>query len=59
MRFYEGASWHEGGRILKYQETSTGLNYDIYLLDTATGGTETADHRSGLQRGCRYRPPGW
>lgn len=37
MRFYEGASWHEGGRILKYQETSTGLNYDIYLLDTATG----------------------
>ena len=37
MRFYEGASWHEGGRILKYQTTSTGLNYDIYLMDTATG----------------------
>ena len=36
-RFYEGASWHAGGRYLKYQTTSTGLNYDIYLLDTATG----------------------
>ncbi len=37
MRFYEGASWHEGGRTLKYQATSTGLNYDIFLMDTATG----------------------
>ena len=37
MRFYEGASWHEGGRILKYQATSTGLNYDIFLMDTVTG----------------------
>lgn len=36
-RFYEGASWHAGGRYLKYQTTSTGLNYDIYLLDTLTG----------------------
>ncbi len=36
-RFYEGASWHAGGRYLKYQTTSDGLNYDIYLLDTATG----------------------
>lgn len=36
-RFYEGASWHEGGRYLKYQTTSDGLNYDIYLLDTRTG----------------------
>lgn len=36
-RFYEGASWHAGGRYLKYQTTTTGLNYDIYLLDTATG----------------------
>lgn len=36
-RFYEGASWHAGGRYLKYQTTSTGLNYDIYLLDTVTG----------------------
>ncbi|ABM13148.1 hypothetical protein Mvan_2334 [Mycolicibacterium vanbaalenii PYR-1] len=37
MRFYEGASWHAGGRLLKYQTTTTGLNYDIYLMDTATG----------------------
>lgn len=36
-RFYEGASWHAGGRYLKYQTTTTGLNYDIYLLDTLTG----------------------
>ncbi|WP_163889704.1 Ig-like domain-containing protein [Mycolicibacterium hippocampi] len=36
-RFYEGASWNAGGRYLKYQTTSDGLNYDIYLLDTATG----------------------
>ncbi len=36
-QFYEGASWHNGGRTLKYQTTSTGLNYDIWLLDTATG----------------------
>lgn len=36
-RFYEGASWHAGGRYLKYQTTTTGLNYDIWLLDTATG----------------------
>jgi hypothetical protein len=36
-RFYEGASWHAGGRYLKYQTTTDGLNYDIYLLDTATG----------------------
>lgn len=36
-RFYEGASWHNGGRTLKYQATSTGLNYDIYLLDTESG----------------------
>ncbi|NTY58341.1 TolB family protein [Mycolicibacterium sphagni] len=35
--FYEGASWNNGGRTLKYQTTSTGLNYDIWLLDTATG----------------------
>jgi hypothetical protein len=37
-RFYEGASWHGGGRYLKYQTTTTGLNYDIWLLDTLTGG---------------------
>ncbi len=36
-RFYEGGSWHAGGRYLKYQTTTTGLNYDIYLLDTLTG----------------------
>ncbi|WP_179466435.1 Ig-like domain-containing protein [Mycolicibacterium vinylchloridicum] len=36
-RFYEGASWHGGGRYLKYQTTTTGLNYDIWLLDTLTG----------------------
>lgn len=35
--FYEGASWNNGGRTLKYQTTSTGLNYDIWLMDTATG----------------------
>lgn len=35
--FYEGASWQAGGRYLKYQTTTTGLNYDIYLLDTLTG----------------------
>lgn len=36
-RFYEGASWHNGGRTLKYQTTSTALNYDIWLMDTTTG----------------------
>ena len=36
-RFYEGGDFVDGGRFLKYQRTSTGLNYDTGLLDLRTG----------------------
>ncbi|MFA9271310.1 MAG: hypothetical protein ACEQSX_11230 [Baekduiaceae bacterium] len=36
-RWYEGAEFVDGNRYLKYQTTTTGLNYDTYLLDLQTG----------------------
>lgn len=36
-RWYEGTEFVGGNRYLKYQTTTTGLNYDVYLLDLQTG----------------------
>jgi hypothetical protein len=36
-RFYEGGNWTAGNRFLKYQTTTTGLNYDTTLVNLRTG----------------------
>lgn len=36
-RFYEGGTFFHGNRTVKYQRTTTGLNYDVTEFDLTTG----------------------
>lgn len=36
-RFYEGGDWIDGGRAVKFQTTTTGLNYDTWTFSLQTG----------------------
>ncbi|EHN12561.1 Antiadhesin Pls binding protein [Patulibacter medicamentivorans] len=57
-RFYEGASFVDGNRYLKYQATTTGLNYDTYLLDLRTGQRRQMTTDLDYNEVARYSPDG-
>jgi len=57
-RFYEGGDFVGGNRFLKYQTTTTGLNYDTTLVDLRTGKRRFITTDRDYNELANYSPDG-